>query len=148
MDVVAEFNVAISSTVDVLHRTVEEIMKSVRALPYSTSDLDDIKLAVTEALANAIIHGNRQDPNKSVRICVRSEGSGDVLFAITDEGDGFNRDLVPDPRTGENVFSNHGRGLFLINYVMDSAEFRLGGRQLIMRKRAQVPFDKSTGSQA
>src|SRR5262252_1324036 len=94
-----------------------------------------VKGIITEALANAVVHGNRQGPCKSVQICGGCERSGNLLLAITDQGDGFDHNLVPDPTSGDNLLSKHGRGILLISRLMDSLEFRLNGRQLIMRKR-------------
>ena len=136
MDCVVEFHNEMRIRIDVLERAVEHIMELVRRLPCTSVDLDDVELALHEALANAVVHGNRQDPRKSVQICGGCERSGDLLLAITDQGDGFDHNLVPDPTAGDNLLSKHGRGILLISRLMDSLEFRLNGRQLIMRKRA------------
>ena len=136
MDCVAEFHNEMRIRTDGIERAVEHIMELVRRLPCTSVDLDDVELALHEALANAVVHGNRQDPRKSVQICGGCERSGDLLLAITDQGDGFDHNLVPDPTAGDNLLSKHGRGILLISRLMDSLEFRLNGRQLIMRKRA------------
>jgi anti-sigma regulatory factor (Ser/Thr protein kinase) len=62
--------------------------------------------------------------------------TADLLLAITDQGVGFDHNLVPDPTAGDNLLSKCGRGILLISRLMDSLEYRLDGRQLIMRKRA------------
>ena len=139
------FEFCISSSVDLLERTVKQIMKVAQTLPHAPGDMDDVDLALTEALANAIVHGNRQDANKRVHIGI-GWGSGDLLFTITDEGNGFEHELIPDPTEGANVYSGHGRGLLLIKHLMDSVEFGLGGRRLVMRKRSrQEPATVSLG---
>ena len=136
MNCVVEFHSAMRIRMDGLERAVEHIMELVRRLPCTSVDLDDVELALTEALANAVVHGNPQDPCKSVQICGVCERSEDPLLAITDQGDGFDNNLVPDPTAEDNLLSKHGRGILLITRLMDSLEFRLNGRQLIMRKRA------------
>ena len=136
MDCVVEFRNEMRIRIDGLERAVEHIMELVRRLPCTPVDLDDVELALHEALANAVVHGNRQDPRKSVQVCGGCERSGDLLLAITDQGDGFDHNRVPDPTAGDNLLSKHGRGILLISRLMDSLEFRLNGRQLIMRKRA------------
>ncbi len=135
MNCVVEFHSAMRIRIDGLDRAVEHIMELVRRLPCTSVDLDDVELGLTEALANVVVHGNRQDPCKSVEICGGCERSGDLLLAITDEGDGFDHNLVSDPTAGDNLLSKHGRGILLISRLMDSLEFRLSGRQLVMRKR-------------
>jgi serine/threonine-protein kinase RsbW len=134
---IAEFHCAIKSRVDMLDTAVEQVMKLVRRTPCAADDLDQVESALSEALANAIVHGNHEDPNKIVQIRVGWERSGDLLLVITDEGDGFDYSLVPDPTTRENLLSKHGRGLLLISHFMDSVDFELGGRRLIMRKRGR-----------
>jgi serine/threonine-protein kinase RsbW len=136
MNCVVKFHSAMRIGIDGLERAVEQIMELVRRLPCTSVDLDDVELALNEALANAVVHGNLQDPSKSVQICGGCERSGDLLLAITDQGDGFDHNRVPDPTAGDNLLSKHGRGILLISRLMDSLEFRLNGRQLIMRKRA------------
>jgi len=136
MNCVVKFHSAMRIGIDGLERAVEQIMELVRRLPCTSVDLDDVELALNEALANAVVHGNLQDPSKSVQICGGCERSGDLLLAITDQGDGFDHNRVPDPTAGDNLLSKHGRGILLISRLMDSLEFRLNGRQLIMLKRA------------
>src|SRR5215467_11958084 len=97
MDCVVEFHNEMRIRIDGLERAVEHIMELVRRLPCTSVDLDDVELALHEALANAVVHGNRQDPRKSVQICGGCERSGDLLLAITDQGDWFDHNLVPDP---------------------------------------------------
>jgi serine/threonine-protein kinase RsbW len=136
MNCEVEFHIEMRIRIDALERAVEHIMKLVRRLQCAPVDLDDVELALHEALANAVVHGNRRDPCKSVQICGGCERSGDLLLAITDQGVGFDHNLIPDPTAGGNLLSKHGRGIFMISRLMDSLEFRLNGRQLIMRKRA------------
>jgi len=129
------FHEAIESRRDLLGEATERIMENVRALPCAQESLDEVSLALSEALANAIIHGNREDPSKKVRVCGACESQEQLLLVITDEGEGFDPAAIPDPTIADNVFSTHGRGVFLIKRLMDQTEFRLGGRQVVLRKR-------------
>jgi serine/threonine-protein kinase RsbW len=133
----------IASRRDSVDGASERIMQAVERLPCARGSLDDISLALSEALANAVIHGNREDPNKKVDICALCDSPDQFRLVITDEGQGFQPDAVPDPTLGENTLSNHGRGLFLIRRLMDETEFRLGGRQIVLLKRCA---DSSTPS--
>ncbi len=130
------FHESIDSRRDLLDEATDRIMQSVRALPCAQENLDDVNLALSEAIANAIIHGNREDPGKKVQVCGTCESPGQLLLVITDEGHGFDPAVIPDPTRGDNLFSSHGRGVFLMNRLMDQTEFRLGGRQVVLRKRA------------
>jgi serine/threonine-protein kinase RsbW len=131
---------------DLVNEAVVRIMEIVRSMPCAQENLDTIDLALTEALANAIIHGNREDPSKKVEIYGACEGHEKLLLVITDEGQGFEPAAIPDPTNAENIFSGHGRGLFLINRLMCHAEHRLGGRQVVLRKSVARTRKKKRGS--
>jgi serine/threonine-protein kinase RsbW len=96
----------------------------------------NLPLAVDEAVSNAIIHGNRRDLGKKVEI----EGQVDaemMRIKIRDEGPGFQRDRIQDPMRPENLLASSGRGLFLIESVMDEVHFSQEGRCIEMHKRAR-----------
>lgn len=132
-----DFQIAVSSQVDQFDFTLDRIIRLIRRLPCVGDNLDDVALALSEALANAILHGNRQDPSKHVQSRGGCERSGDLVLAITDKGDGFGHSVVPDPTTRKARLSDHGRGLFLIHQLMDRVEFGRGGRQIVMHKRVR-----------
>jgi serine/threonine-protein kinase RsbW len=96
---------------------------------------DDIELALQEALANAVIHGAKEDPTKTVECLVSSDEERGVLIIVRDPGTGFAPEAIPTCTVGENVYSNHGRGIFLINQLMDKVEFRKNGTEIHMVKR-------------
>lgn len=95
-----------------------------------------VGMALREALANAIKHGNRLDPEK--RVYVSFEGEGDDLRVVVgDEGDGFNPDVVSDPLAPENQLKTSGRGIFYMRTFMDTLAFsrgEAGGTVLTMTK--------------
>jgi serine/threonine-protein kinase RsbW len=128
---------SIESRVEQVGSVVEHLMELVRSLPCAQAHLDEVQLALTEALANAVIHGNQGDPRKRVHIWGACAAGEQLVLAITDEGEGFDAASIPDPTLAENVFCDHGRGIFLMNRLMDSAEHRLGGRQVVLRKRVR-----------
>jgi serine/threonine-protein kinase RsbW len=86
-----------------------------------------------EAMTNALIHGNREDPTKIVNICGGCTERSELLIDITDQGEGFDPSTLPDPTAAENLYEGHGRGVFLMKRLVDKREFNLGGRQVILR---------------
>ncbi len=91
----------------------------------------NILIALTEAVNNAIYHGNKQDPEKEVT--VKYEADPDHFkFIIEDEGPGFDFDNVPDPTAPENIEKPNGRGVFLMRHLSDNIEFDDDGRIVIM----------------
>ncbi|MFZ0952944.1 MAG: ATP-binding protein [Candidatus Sulfotelmatobacter sp.] len=114
---------------------VQEVMGVVRQMKGVDGKEDAIELSVQEALANAVIHGAKEDPTKTVECLVSSDDERGVLIVVRDPGPGFRPDAIPTCTVGENVYSNHGRGIFLINQLMDKVEFRKNGTEIRMVKR-------------
>jgi len=79
-------------------------------------------VALTEAVNNAIIHGNGADPSKVVELQVQTSAT-EVIFLVIDSGSGFNPDDVPDPRQPDLLLLDGGRGVFLIKHLADVVEF-------------------------
>ena len=82
-----------------------------------------IDMAVREAVTNAVLHGNRQDEEKTVDIILKSSPDA-VEISVHDQGPGFNPDSIPDPLAPENILRGSGRGIFLIRAFMDEVHFR------------------------
>jgi len=98
-----------------------------------------VELALQEALANAIRHGCKNDPTKKVQCSVTFDASGEVVIVIRDPGPGFDVSKVPNPLEGTNVLKPSGRGVFLINELMDTVEFSDQGRRVVMKKKIDGP---------
>jgi serine/threonine-protein kinase RsbW len=94
----------------------------------------NILIALTEAVNNAIYHGNKQDPEKSV-VVKYSASEEEFEFIIEDEGAGFDFENVPDPTSPESIEKPNGRGVFLMKHLSDDIEFEDEGRLVIMRFR-------------
>jgi serine/threonine-protein kinase RsbW len=92
----------------------------------------NILIALTEGVNNAIYHGNKQDPEKSVKVKY-SASEDEFEFTIEDEGAGFDFENVPDPTSPENIEKPNGRGVFLMKHLSDEIEFDDEGRIVIMR---------------
>ena len=86
-----------------------------------------IELALREALANAIVHGNQEDPHKRVYVVCRCSTDGEVSITIQDEGKGFSSGAVSDPTVPENRLLTHGRGIYVMKTLMDEVDFEQGG---------------------
>jgi serine/threonine-protein kinase RsbW len=113
------------------------ILERAEALGYSGKDTFALKLALEEAISNAIKHGNHSDPAKpiTVRFCVTEEK---ITVIVRDEGMGFEPEEVPDPTTPDRLPLPNGRGIMLIRAYMDEVEFRDHGREIVFVKRRQA----------
>jgi serine/threonine-protein kinase RsbW len=114
---------------------VQEVMAVVREMEGVNGKEDAIELSLQEALANAVIHGAKEDPTKTVECLVSNDKERGILIIVRDPGTGFTPEAIPNCVVGENVYSNHGRGIFLINQLMDQVEFRKNGTEIHMVKR-------------
>jgi serine/threonine-protein kinase RsbW len=125
--------VVIPSDPDVARRLQEEIEQALQAVQFAERDIFCIKLALEEALVNAIKHGNQADRNKNVH--VRYAVSSDRFDVhIRDEGPGFDPEDVPDPLDVENLERPCGRGLLLMRHYMTDVTFHAPGNCVSMSK--------------
>ena len=96
-----------------------------------------IDMAVREAVTNAVVHGNRQDEDKTVDITLKSSPDA-VEISVHDQGTGFNPEAVPDPTAQENILKASGRGIFFMRTFMDEVDWSIrpgGGTTVRMVKR-------------
>jgi serine/threonine-protein kinase RsbW len=94
----------------------------------------EIGLAVQEALVNAVVHGCKNDQSKQVRCRLQSDPLGRIVITVTDPGPGFSPDLLSDPKRQENIYADHGRGVYLIRQLMDEVSFERRGNEIRMWK--------------
>ena len=128
------FTVAISADVNAIRPVVNGVMQIIKEMKCGAGKEFEIEVALNEALANAVIHGCGNDRSKKVECCVACDESRGLLIVVRDPGPGFDPASLPNPITGQNVFSEHGRGIFLINQLMDEVHFERGGTEIHMRK--------------
>lgn len=95
-----------------------------------------LEVVLAEALANAILRGNREDPQKSVHVAVLLR-TPEIRIEVTDEGHGFDPSLVPEPVTPHSIREERGRGIFLIRHLADQVVFNQRGNSIcvILRRR-------------
>ena len=131
------FNMVIPADPAKISTVSEGLEQMLKERGWGEEDIIAVDLAVREGLANAIRHGCHNDPSKQVQCCVTFDGPGEVVIVIRDPGTGFDTQAVPDPMDPENVLKSSGRGVYLINQLMDEVGFRDGGREVEMRKRRE-----------
>jgi anti-sigma regulatory factor (Ser/Thr protein kinase) len=116
-------------------QVVQGIMGVVRQMQCADGKEDAIELALAEALANAVIHGCKSDPTKVIECDVACDEQRGMLIVVRDPGTGFDPNNIPNPVHGENIYSTHGRGIYLINQLMDEVKFVNNGTEIHMIKR-------------
>jgi len=131
-------SVVVESTRSGIVRVCGRILFELEANNFSQEDIFATHLALEEAFLNATKHGSKMDPDKEIKVDY-SVGSDKVEIFMTDEGDGFDPNVVPDPRYGENLYKTDGRGLLLMRSYMDVIEFNERGNRVRMVRYKEKP---------
>jgi anti-sigma regulatory factor (Ser/Thr protein kinase) len=125
---------AVPASIQTVSEGVTQILAS---KGWKEDDIIKVDLAVQEALANGIRHGAKNDPTKFIQCVVSTDPSGELVVVVRDPGPGFDPGTVANPLEGDNLLKASGRGVFLINQLMDDVAFADGGREVQMRKRKE-----------
>ena len=125
------------STRQGLNQAVESVIGLARRCGCAGEYEADLEIAVREALANAMIHGNAFQDSKRIFLRCYGAPTDSLLILVRDEGNGFDPDEVPDPRTADRIHLQHGRGLLLMRTLMDYVEFRRQGREVLIYKSCE-----------
>ena len=113
----------LDSTLDTVNSAEATASEMATKAGFDEEDVMKIAMAVREAAVNAVLHGNKYDPAKKVRLAFE-HGNKDLVITISDEGTGLNEASLPDPLAPENLMKTSGRGIFLIRSFMDEVRFR------------------------
>ena len=113
-------------------RLVERLIEDVCDVYNVNEDnYGNILIAVTEAVNNAIYHGNKGNPSLSVQIGFENQDKK-ITFSVCDEGQGFDYDSLPDPTDPNNIDKINGRGVFLMKHLADKVEFNQNGKEVLL----------------
>lgn len=122
------------------HRIAEAdefLERHLRERGVSETLVTDLAIAATELVNNAIVHGNKQDLSKIVTLSIHMS-STEIEIRVTDQGEIFDPEAIPDPLAEENLLKEVGRGLFIVRSLMDSVEYGRdpnGGNVVVARKK-------------
>ena len=124
----------IPADVKAVEPLVRRVMDMVEQMGCAAGNEFEVETSLREALVNAIVHGCKKNPSKMVQFCVACDESRGMLIVVRDPGEGFDPASIPSPTMAQNIFSSHGRGIFLINKLMDDVRFERGGTEIHMIK--------------
>jgi serine/threonine-protein kinase RsbW len=119
------FRLTLPSTTRSIGRVEGFLAKVNKSNSLDEIQMNKVMISLTEAVNNAIIHGNKSNPAKKVRLACEIHPGG-MMFIVRDEGRGFNPDKVKNPLKKENLMKESGRGIFLMRTLMDKVEFHHG----------------------
>src|SRR4051812_33819719 len=114
-----------------IDQPIQQLLADMSACGFGDRDLFGTRLALEEALVNAIRHGHRGDPSKSVRVAF-SVSPGKLVIEVEDQGPGFNPEQIPDPLDPANLERPGGRGVYLMRCYMTWVKYNARGNRVIL----------------
>lgn len=129
----------LSAATTSITEVLDDLMEEMAQRHCRCGDLNEIRLALQEALNNALSHGSEMDPQKVITVETRCDDKEGLHIVVRDEGPGFAPENVPDPTENDNIKKPGGRGLYLMQQLMDEVEFRDHGREVHLRRRPRTP---------
>ena len=128
------------SDLSLMNGVLQYLLERVAKMGLIKPERSNLFIALDEAFVNAVKHGNKNDPNKLVRVTAELSPR-EASFTVEDEGEGFNVQSIPDPCDPANLFKSSGRGVLLIYNIMDEVEYNAQGNRVKMVKRPDTPVD-------
>jgi len=98
----------------------------------------NILIAYTEAINNAVNHGNIKNPSKSVKIKLEIIDNQSLEISVQDQGEGFEEKKIPDPTLPENLYKDSGRGVFLIKKLADGVDYKINSYGTLVRMKFDI----------
>jgi serine/threonine-protein kinase RsbW len=133
-----EVRQSLPSKVAAISPFADQLMRFILMFRTADGSETDIEMALHEALANAVIHGNDENSGKRVYVECRCYMDGEVSITVRDEGRGFDCNAIPNPTFRENLLFTYGRGIYLMKTLMDEGSFEEGGSLVMMRKKSNA----------
>jgi serine/threonine-protein kinase RsbW len=135
---ILEIDLWMPSEVRAISPLVDRLMKMMEGSQCVSGEEFGIELALREALNNAVLHGNHENPETKVHIRCRCQPGGEISIIVTDQGKGFDFQKIIGNGITSEAASEHGRGIQLMKAYMDEVRFERGGTEVHMRKRSQA----------
>lgn len=127
---------SLPSRLEIIPDFISSTIEKIYFLPLDEDVIFSVKLCLHEAVINAVKHGNKLNSDLTVEIDINIDENW-LTIEVTDQGEGFNFKRLPDPTKPENVLKLEGRGIFLINNLMNKVQFSNGGRTIKMMKKVK-----------
>jgi serine/threonine-protein kinase RsbW len=126
------------SKIQAISPLVDRLMELVKGSKCVSGEEFDVELALREALGNAVVHGNQQDPEKKVHIRCRCGPDKGISIVVTDQGKGFDFEKLVGNGLSSDPAAAHGHGIQLMQAYMDDVHFARGGSEVHMRRRSRT----------
>ena len=137
---VLEIDSWMSSEVRAISPLVDRLMRQIEGSQCVPGEEFNIELALREALENAVVHGNQEDPKTKVHIRCRCQPGKEISIVVTDQGKGFDFEKIVGRGVMSDPAAEHGRGIQLMKAYMDEVHFERRGSEVHLRKRSRASF--------
>jgi len=137
---ILEIDSWIPSKIQAISPLVDRVMRLIEGAQCVPGKEFDIELALREALENAVVHGNQEDPEKKVHIRCRCQRDKEISIVVTDQGKGFDFEKIAGEGLASDPAAERGRGIHLMRAYMDDVNFERRGSEVHMRKRLRTGF--------
>jgi serine/threonine-protein kinase RsbW len=127
-----------ASKIQAVSPLVDRLMRLIERAKCVPGNEFDVELALREALDNAVVHGNQEDPETKVHIRCRCQPGNEISIVVTDQGKGFDFEKLIGNGITSDPASEYGRGIELMKAYMDDVHFERGGSEVHMRKRSRT----------
>ena len=134
------------SRIQAISPLVGRLMRWIEGAKCVPGKESDIELALRQALENAVVHGNQEDPERKVHVRCRCQPGKQISIVVTDQGKGFDFEKIVGDSTTTDPSSEQGRGIQLIKACMDDVHFERGGSQVHMRKRSRSAWSSRSAT--
>ena len=135
---VLEIDSWMPSAIPAISPLVDRLMLLIEGSQCVSGMLFDVELALREAMGNAVVHGNQEDPEKKVHIRCRCGPGKEISIIVTDQGTGFDFENIRGSGLPPNASAGHGHGIQLMKAYMDDVHFERGGSEVHMSKRSRT----------
>jgi serine/threonine-protein kinase RsbW len=126
------------SKIQAISPLVDRLMRLIEGSQCVPGDEFDVELVLREALENAVVHGNQEDPGKKVHIRCRCGPGNEISIVVTDQGKGFDFGKIVGNGFTSDPSAEHGRGIQLMKAFMDDVHFERGGSEVHLRRRSRT----------
>ncbi|MGH9914603.1 MAG: ATP-binding protein [Pyrinomonadaceae bacterium] len=142
-DTLERIEITLPSALEFMDEVLAFLVNRAEQVGIASSENTNLYTALNEAFVNAVKHGNKLDPAKTIHIIVEFN-SRQARFTFEDQGEGFDRSTLPNPLESENLLKTSGRGIHLIRHIMDEVEYNASGNGLVMVMRAKSSDGKTS----
>lgn len=128
----------IPSNIDKIEEAADFVEKAAQKMKFGETEVDNIVIAITEAISNAIIHANKSDHKKKVTIEIDFTDD-EMITKVKDEGPGFDPNKIADPLHPDNLLKESGRGIFILNSFLDSVDYSFTNKGTVVTMVKKLP---------